>query len=69
MRQNISPFERDIRLAVGLPLAIIVMISVGITTVVGIFAAVFAVIMLLTGVTGYTPTYDLFDVEPTRTSA
>jgi Protein of unknown function (DUF2892) len=69
MRQNISPFERDVRLAVGLPLAMIVVIAAGITTVVGIFAAVFAVIMLLTGLTGYTPTYDLFDVEPTGTSA
>ena len=64
MRQNISPSERDVRLAVGLPIAIIVLVSAGITTVLGIFAAVFAVAMVLTAVTGYDPMYDLFDVEP-----
>ena len=69
MRQNISPFERDARLAVGVPIALIVLISAGITTVLGIFAAVFAVAMVLTAVTGYDPTYELFDVEPTNTPA
>ena len=69
MRQNISPFERDVRLAVGLPFAIIVMISAGITTVLGILAAVFGLVMVITAVTGYCPTYDLFDSEPTRTPA
>ena len=69
MRQNISPFERDARLAVGVPIALIVLISAGITTVLGIFAAVFAVSMVLTAVTGYDPTYELFDVEPTNTPA
>lgn len=68
MLQNISPFERDARLAVGLPLAIIVMISAGITSVLGIFAAVFGVAMLLTGLTGYDPLYELFEVEPRRTT-
>lgn len=69
MLQNISPFERDVRLAVALPLAIIIMISAGITTVLGIFAGVFAVVMVLTAVTGYDPTYDLFGAEPTRFTA
>ena len=68
MRQNISPFARDARLVVGLPLAIIVMISAGITSVLGIFAAVFGVVMLLTALTGNDPTYDLFDVEPNRST-
>ena len=68
MRQNISPFARDARLVVGLPLAIIVMISAGITSVLGIFAAVFAVVMLLTALTGYDPVYDLFDFEPSRST-
>jgi hypothetical protein len=66
MLQNISPFERDARLVAGIPIAIIVMVSAGITSVLGIFAAVFAVVMLLTGLTGYDPVYDLFDVEPSR---
>lgn len=69
MLQNISPFERDARLAAGLPLAIIVMVSAGIATVLGIFAAVFAAIMLVTGLTGYDPLYDLLDVEPKRHTA
>src|SRR4029078_7686946 len=60
MRQNISPLARDARLVVALPLAIIVMISAGITSVLGIFAAIFGVVMLLTALTGYDPTYDLF---------
>ena len=68
MRQNISPLARDARLVVGLPLAIIVMISAGITSVLGIFAAVFGVVMLLTALTGYDPTYDLFDVEQNRST-
>ena len=68
MSKNISPFARDARLVVGLPLAIIVMISAGITSVLGIFAAVFAVAMLLTALTGYDPVYDLFDVEPNRST-
>ena len=64
MRQNISPSERDVRLAVFTPIAIIVLVSAGITTVLGIFAAVFAVAMVLTAVAGYDPTVELFDVEP-----
>ena len=67
MRQNLSPSERDVRLGVFMPIAIIVLVSAGITTVLGIFAAVFGVAMLLTAVTGYDPTYDLFDVEPAAT--
>jgi hypothetical protein len=64
MRQNLSPSERDVRLAVFAPIAILVLISAGITTVLGIFAAVFAAAMALSAVTGYDPTYDLFDLEP-----
>jgi len=67
MRQNLSPSERDARLAVLAPLAIIVLVSAGITTVLGIFAAVFAAAMVLSAVMGYDPTYDLLDVEPANT--
>lgn len=67
MRQNLSPSERDVRLGVFTPIAVIVLVSAGITTVLGIFAAVFAVAMVLTAVAGYDPTYDLFDVEPAET--
>jgi len=49
------------------PLAIIVLVSAGITTVLGIFAAVFAAAMVLSAVMGYDPTYDLLDVEPANT--
>ena len=66
MRQNLSPSERDVRLGVFAPIAIIVLVSAGITTVLGILAAVFAVAMVLSAVIGYDPTYDLFDIEPTE---
>jgi presenilin-like A22 family membrane protease len=69
MPQNISSLERDARLLVGLPLAIIIMISAGITSVLGIFAAVFGLVALLTALTGYDPVYDLFDVEPMRSAS
>jgi len=46
------------------PIAIIVLVSAGITTVLGILAAVFTAAMVLSAVIGYDPTYDLFDVEP-----
>ena len=64
MRQNLSPSERDVRLGVFAPIAIIVLVSAGITTVLGIFAAVFAAAMVLSALTGHDPTYALFDAEP-----
>jgi presenilin-like A22 family membrane protease len=60
MRKNLSPLDRDVRIAVVLPLALIVLISSGITTVAGILAAVIASVMLLTSLTGYDPIYELF---------
>jgi Protein of unknown function (DUF2892) len=69
MTQNLSPLERDVRLAVVAPIATLVALGAGITSVLGILAITFAVAMIITSFTGYCPIWDLFEVRSYRPSA
>lgn len=62
MRQNLSPRERDFRLAIGVPAAILVILVAGITSVAGILAMVFGVMMAISAITGYSPLGDLLEI-------
>lgn len=63
MSRNLSTLERDIRAGVLAPLAILLTLALGIATVAGIFALVFAVAMLATAFSGHCPVYALFGAD------
>lgn len=62
MRQNLSSSERALRLAIGVPAAILVSLAAGITSVAGILAMVFGVSMAISAMTGYSPLFDLLEI-------
>ena len=69
MTQNLSPLERDVRLAVVAPIATLIALGAGITSVLGILAITFAIAMMITSFTGYCPIWDLFEVRSYRNTA
>jgi hypothetical protein len=68
MTQNLSPIERDVRMVVA-AFAILIALSAGIASVLGILAITLAAMMLITSLTGYCPVWDLFEIRTYRPSS
>ena len=62
MNKNMGTVDRALRVLVVAPAAIVVAFLLGVGTVGGIVLFVVAGIMLLTGLTGYCPTYTLIGI-------
>jgi len=63
MQKNLSPMDRDIRIAIIAPLGFILAVSAGLTTAGGILMLTCVVMTLISAFTGYSPFYDLFDID------
>ena len=63
MTRNMGTVDRSLRAFVVAPVAIIVAVIVGATTVAGIILFVVAGIMLATAATGYCPNYTLAGIS------
>ena len=63
MTRNMGWTDRSLRAVIVAPLAIIVALIVGASTVVGIFLFVVAGIMLVTALSGFCPTYTLLGIS------
>lgn len=61
--KNLSPLDRDIRLAVIAPIMFVVAISVGVETVAGILLLTGLVMTLISAFTAYSPFYELFEID------
>jgi hypothetical protein len=59
MKQNMHAVDRLVRALVVAPLAVWLAVAVGMGTVLGVVALVFAAIMVATGVSGFCPLYTL----------
>ncbi len=59
MKQNMHAVDRLVRAVVVAPLAVWLALAVGVGTVLGVVAMVFAAIMVATGVSGFCPLYTL----------
>jgi uncharacterized membrane protein len=59
MKQNMHAVDRLVRAVVVAPLAVWLAVAVGMGTVLGVVALVFAAIMVATGVSGFCPLYTL----------
>ena len=57
--QNMHAVDRLVRAVVVAPLAVWLALAVGVGTVLGVVAMVFAAIMVATGVSGFCPLYAL----------
>ena len=64
--KNLSPLDRDIRVAVIAPILFVLAFSAGFTTVSGILLFTFMVMTLISAFTAYSPFYDLFGVDHYR---
>jgi hypothetical protein len=63
MTQNMGTLDRSLRALVVAPVAIVVAVLVGASTIAGVIFFVVAGIMLLTATTGFCPTYTLIGVS------
>jgi hypothetical protein len=63
MRKNLSPTDRDVRVAIIAPLGVIFAVSAGLTTAGGILMLTCVVMTLISAFTGYSPFYELFDID------
>ena len=63
MTRNMGTLDRSLRAFVVAPVAIVVAVIVGATTVAGIILFVVAGIMLATAATGYCPNYTLAGIS------
>lgn len=69
MTRNLSTLERDIRAGLLAPLGILLTVVLGIASVAGILSLVFAVAMLATAFSGYSPVYALFGADEDQKTA
>jgi presenilin-like A22 family membrane protease len=69
MRPNLTSLERDVRGAIVAPIALLVTLAFGITSVAGIFAFVLAVVMFITAFAGHCPIYDVLEIDRTQNEA
>jgi Protein of unknown function (DUF2892) len=63
MTQNMGTVDRSLRALVVVPVAIVVALLVGASTIVGVILFVVAGIMLVTATTGFCPTYTLIGIS------
>lgn len=61
MIQNLSPFDRDVRIAIVVPIVLLVAIAAGPLSAIGIAAFVVAAEVAATAVAGYSPFKDLME--------
>jgi len=61
--KNLSPLDRDFRMAVFVPLGLVLAISAGVATVGGILMLTFTAMTFISAITGYSPFYELFDID------
>jgi len=61
--RNLSPLDRDVRIAIVAPLLFIFTIASGITTVGGILLLTGTIMTLISAFTGYSPFYELFEID------
>ena len=61
MKQNLSPFDRDVRIAVVTPIVLLVAIAAGPMSAIGIAAFVIAAEVAATAFAGYSPFKDLME--------
>ena len=66
--KNLSALDRDFRLAIFVPLGLILAFSAGLTTVGGILMLTFTAMTLISAITGYSPFYELFDIDHYHTA-
>jgi len=59
--QNLSPFDRDVRIAVVTPIVLLVAIAAGPLSAIGIAAFVVAAEVAATAFSGYSPFKDLIE--------
>ena len=59
MIQNLSPFDRDVRIAIVVPIVLLVAIAAGPLSAIGIAAFVVAAEVAATAFAGYSPFKDL----------
>ena len=59
MNQNLSPFDRDIRIAIVVPIVLLVAIAAGPLSAIGIAAFMVAAEVAATAFAGYSPFKDL----------
>lgn len=63
MTRNMGPLDRGLRAFVVAPVAIVVALLVGAGTIAGVVLFVVAAVMLVTGATGYCPTYTVIGIS------
>jgi hypothetical protein len=63
MRKNLSPMDRDVRLAIIAPLGFVLAVAAGLTTAGGILMFTGVVMTLISAFTGYSPFYELFGID------
>ncbi len=61
--KNLSPLDRDVRIAIVAPLLFIFAIASGITTAGGILLLTGTVMTLISAFTAYSPFYELFEID------
>lgn len=61
MKQNLTPFDRDLRIAVVTPIVLLVAIAAGPMSAIGIAAFVVAAEVAATAFAGYSPFKDLME--------
>lgn len=61
MKQNLTPFDRDLRIAVVTPIVLLVAIAAGPMSAIGIAAFVIAAEVAATAFAGYSPFKDLME--------
>lgn len=61
--KNLSPLDRDIRVAVVAPLLFVLGVSAGVTTAGGILLICGTVMTLISAFTAYSPFYELFEID------
>ena len=69
MTTNMSPIDRMLRGFLVMPIALVLAWIIGFTTVAGIVLTVFAVILGVTALAGFCPTYALFGFSTNRKPA
>ena len=61
--KNLSPLDRDFRVAVIAPILFLLALSAGFISVSGILLFTFMVMTLISAFTAYSPFYELFDID------
>lgn len=61
--KNLSPLDRDIRVAVIAPILFVLAVSAGFMSVSGILLFTFMVMTLISAFTAYSPFYELFGID------